>query len=131
MAVSFQIKGVRDFIARLDTTVAEVRKAAEAGLREEAEIEMEEAKRRTPVDTGALRASGHVEQQGLRVTLAFGGPAASYAEKVHEDVEAFHRVGQAKFLESTLKESAPHMTERLAVRIRKKLGGRLRFRRTP
>jgi hypothetical protein len=55
------------------------------------------------------------------VRMAFGGPAAPYAIKVHEDLEAFHRVGQAKFLESVLLESAPHLAQRVSRRIR--LGG--------
>jgi hypothetical protein len=65
---------------------------------------MAAAKKLCPVDTGALRASGFVEipvLKGGRVVLlmGFGGPAASYAYKVHEDLTARHTVGQAKFLE--------------------------------
>lgn len=57
-----------------------------------------------PVDLGTLRASGLVEPpiiEGTKVTVivAFGGPAASYAYIVHEDLEAFHDDGQAKYLE--------------------------------
>ncbi len=90
-------------------------------LNQEAEIELTEAKRRTPVDTGALRASGFVQAATRRwrsmvVTIGFGGAAETYAIYVHENLEAFHRIGQAKFLESTLKESAPYMLERLARR---------------
>jgi hypothetical protein len=88
----------------------------------EAEIEMAEAKQRTPVDTGALRASGVVslpEFSGrqISVSLNFGGPAAPYALVVHEDLEAHHPVGQAKYLESVIVESAPFMAARLARRL--------------
>lgn len=91
-------------------------------LYEEAGIEMTEAKRRTPVDTGALRTSGHVTKPSwsgrkVSVNLYFGGPAAPYAIYVHENEDAFHRVGQAKFLESTLNESAPHFAARVSARI--------------
>lgn len=91
-------------------------------LRAEAEIEMTEAKRRTPVDTGALRGSGHVagpkhSGRDTQVTLAFGGPAAPYALFVHENLDAHHPVGQAKFLEGTLHESAPYLAQRIARRI--------------
>ena len=93
-------------------------------LQAEAEIEMTEAKRRTPVKTGALRGSGHVDKvrrsgRELSVRLAFGGPAAPYAVQVHENLDAWHRVGQAKFLESTVLESAPYMATRVAARIAK------------
>lgn len=92
-------------------------------LVEEAEIEMTEAKRRTPVRTGALRDSGKVrlKQQGsskweFEVQLAFGGPTAPYAVYVHENPWATHPVGQWKFLESTLVESAPYLAARVARR---------------
>lgn len=88
----------------------------------EAQIELTEAKRRTPFLTGALRGSGIVEppvQSGntLSVTIAFGGPAADYAVYVHENLEAHHPVGQAKFLESTLLESAPYLMDRIGKRL--------------
>lgn len=98
-----------------------------AALYQEAQIEMTEAKRRCPVDTGKLRASGRVstpEREGRRisVTLSFGGGAVSYAVYVHENLEANHASppfggGQAKFLESTLSESQPHMAVRIARRV--------------
>lgn len=98
-----------------------------AALRAEAEIEMTEAKRRTPVDTGALRDSGHVTgpdvaAQEATVRLVFGGPAAPYALFVHENLEAFHRVGEAKFLERPLLEAAPHLADRVAARIAREAG---------
>lgn len=93
-----------------------------AALYQEAQIELTESKRRVPVDTGTLRASGQVsrpERRGSKVTvtISFGGAADRYALIVHEDLEAFHKVGQAKYLESVLNESAPYMAERLARRL--------------
>lgn len=104
-----------------------------SALYAEANIEMTEAKRRTPVwnpsrrvpqghAPGTLRASGTVhepEYQGnsVSVKLSFGGEAAAYAVIVHEDLDAFHATGEAKFLESTLNESAQYMAERVARRI--------------
>lgn len=92
----------------------------------EAEIEMAEAKRRTPVDTGALRASGHVStprhSDGVfAIDLAFGGPAAPYAAIVHEDPDAHHPVGQWKYLESVVLESAPHLAARVWERVKEGL----------
>lgn len=125
MALEFDVKGT---LAREFGAIAgAIADAAAAALREEAEIEMTEAKERTPVDTGALRASGHVETPEVSpgevsVTLAFGGPAIGYAIYVHENLEALHPVGQAKFLESVLIESAPHFADRVGTRMRRKLG---------
>lgn len=92
-------------------------------LRQEAEIEMTEAKRRTPVDTGNLRGSEHVEGptmsgRVLRAALVAGGPAAPYAVYVHENLDALHPVGQAKYIESVLLESMPYMADRIARRVR-------------
>lgn len=100
-------------------------------LRDEAEIEMTEAKQRTPVKTGALRASGTVvgptrDGDDIVVVLAFGvvpSVSASYAVEVHENFEMFHRVGQAKFLESVVLESAPFLPARVAARLSARLQG--------
>lgn len=91
-------------------------------LRQEAEIEATEIKKRTPVETGALRASIQVEgpiRDGRKVTckISAGGPAEPYALVVHEDLEAYHKVGEAKYIERPLAESAPHLAERVAKRI--------------
>lgn len=122
MAFSIDLQGFDAVDAKLRALTDGFPEEVARALYAEAEIEMTEAKRRTPVDTGALRASGTVQPpnaQGARiaVTMGFGGAAAPYAVVVHENLEAFHRVGQAKFLESTLRESAPYMAERIARRI--------------
>jgi hypothetical protein len=98
-----------------------LKQAAAAGY-QELEIEMAEMKQRTPVDTGALRSSGFVDlpKIGARdatITLGFGGPAIGYAVPVHENTEANHPVGQAKYMESVLVESEPHLAARIARRM--------------
>lgn len=89
-------------------------------MREEAELIMTEAKRRTPVKTGALRDSGVVMQQGQGAdtvfTLQFGGPAAPYAVYVHYDLTKHHDNGQALFLESAIQEALPGLSDRIAAR---------------
>lgn len=97
---------------------------AEVGraLYQETEIETTEAKKRTPVDTGALRSTVHTEGptvQGRAISTAIvaGGPSAPYALAVHEDLEAFHPVGQAKYIESVINESASHIAARVVQRL--------------
>ena len=94
-------------------------KGAQA-LRSVGEVYMTEAKRRTPVDTGVLRSSGHVvgpEQVGdsWQVRLVFGGPAAPYAAIVHENLNARHPVGQSKYLESVVLEHRNSFGHEVAV----------------
>lgn len=96
---------------------------AAAALYQEALIEQKESMKRTPVDTGTLRNSHETSApywkgKFLNVDIQVGGPAASYAVVVHEDLEAFHRHGEAKFLENTIKESAPYMLARIAKRMK-------------
>ena len=116
-----EINGLKRVAARIDKLVQEGGRRFVAAARAEMEIELTEAKARTPVDTGALRASGHVDgpDGGGRIRVVFGGPAAPYAVKVHEDLSAYHAVGQAKFLESVLLESAPYLAQRIADRMKK------------
>jgi hypothetical protein len=89
----------------------------------ETEIEVKEVKRRTPVDKGPLRASVHQQgpdRSGVRTigtAIVAGGTAAPYAIYVHENLDAFHAVGQAKFIESVILEARPHMGRRVAKRI--------------
>lgn len=94
-----------------------------SALNKEAEIEATECKKRCPVDTGALRASIHAEppkREGRKITsrIVAGGAAAEYALIVHEDLDAYHKNGEAKFIESTLQESASSMAERIAARLK-------------
>jgi hypothetical protein len=91
-------------------------------LRQETEVEATEVKRRTPVDKGTLRGTIHVEgpfREGRRIwtTIVAGGPAAPYAFFVHEDPDAHHEVGQWKYLESVILQSAPHMASRVGARV--------------
>lgn len=122
MSVRFRLKGQDAMARRLKKVVDLVPSEVAKAMYLEMEIEATECKERTPVDTGALRASEHVTlpEQGLKkisVSIVAGGATAPYAIKVHEDLEAHHPVGQAKFIESVLDESAPFMAERIARRV--------------
>lgn len=92
-----------------------------------------------PVDTSALRSSGYVnepvrEGDRVEVTLGYGGPAAkinpktgestdAYALFVHENLEAHHPVGGAKYLELPFNQATRGMKGRVAANIRAKMGG--------
>jgi len=123
------IRGAKEMIATLRKIADKFPDRVGAAIYQEAQIEMTEAKRRTPVDVtenaphpGQLRASGHVaepvrEGRNISVTLSFGGAAKDYAIYVHEMLENFHKIGQAKYLESVLNESRAYMAARIARRI--------------
>jgi hypothetical protein len=126
--IDIQIKGLRDLTRNLQRVGRDLVASAGPALYEEAQVEKLESMRRTPVDTGALRASHDVSQpqtQGrdVSVTISVGGPSAPYAEVVHENMEALHATGQAKFLESTVREAVPHLAARIARRMAAALRG--------
>ena len=92
-------------------------------LYEEANVIFNESQKIVPVDTGALRASGMVhapkkEHNRTSVRVTYGGPAASYALYVHENLYARHASPtQAKYLETPLYRQVPVIIKNLAIRI--------------
>jgi hypothetical protein len=127
--ISGKLFGVKEMRATLKKIADNFPDRVAAAIYREAQIEMTEAKRRTPVDItphaphpGQLRASGTVHEperdgRNISVTLSFGGAAKDYAVFVHENPDAFHPVGQWKYLESVLNESRSSMAARLARRV--------------
>lgn len=99
------------------------RVAMERAGEEFGEIELAEMKDLTPVRYGDLVASGHIEVFWRNMTLVirfiFDMPYAVY---VHEDLEAFHAIGQAKFVEQPLNESKPFVMPRIAASLKRQLG---------
>lgn len=92
---------------------------------------------RTPVMTGALRASHTVSEpeydgdRSVKVVISVGGPSIPYAYRVHENIEANHEAphrgpdgqmytcgGEAKFLESAVREGSEGLGGRLAERMK-------------
>lgn len=125
MSVDLQLKGSKELLRALDKLGPQMREWGGEGLEVEADVELQEARTRTPVLTGRLRDSGYrkpaqVDRQGISVTIGFGGPTAPYAPFVHEQLRP-HATGQAKFLESTVVESARYLAVRVARRIRERL----------
>ncbi len=101
------------------------------GLFIEGERIMSDSKKQVPVDTGALRSTGHVQPPdfsgpSVSVTLGYGGPAAGYAIVVHEDLQARHTVGNALYLERPFLDALPGAQRRLGVTIRGSLRNSLR-----
>lgn len=117
----FKVTGDDIVLKTLDAVAERFAAQLPEALRAELEIEATESQQRTPVDTGALRRSTRVtvDGQGRETvgTIAVGGPAAPYAVYVHENLSAHHPIGQAKFLESTITESAPFLAARIAKRV--------------
>lgn len=92
--------------------MSKVREAIERnldeGLKKAALVLQAEAQKRSPVDTGALRASAFTRRVGgaPNQVVYQVGFTQFYAIYVHENVGANFKVGQAKFLEEPAREMA-------------------------
>jgi hypothetical protein len=110
MAGGFAFKVTTNFFDRMDWLLKLTDVALVGSVYRESERLMTMAKQLTPVDTGNLRASGRVEgpldvsSHGVTYVLAYGGAALEYALRIHEDLNMRHAVGQAKFLETPVRE---------------------------
>ena len=96
-------------------------------LYREGESIMSGAKKQVPVETGTLRNSGFVElpeesSGTLSVTIGFGGAAAPYALRQHEDLTFHHKEGNAKFLALPFYAAKPTMDGRFAAELKTELG---------
>jgi hypothetical protein len=110
MGFSIDVLQDPNFILRLLGLHSDLQRRLASALYMEAERLMTESKEvYVPVDTGTLRTSGHVEpikytgKTSVEVSLGYGGPAAFYALEVHENLNAHHVVGMAKYLETPVR----------------------------
>ncbi len=101
----------------------------ERAIHAEADIQMVEAQRRVPEDSGDLKATGRVQMESgrgeVKAFLTFGNEAdrtGIYAIVQHERLDYAHTKGQAKYLESVLMEAAPGLGQRIANRIHLDMG---------
>lgn len=128
---SIEVLEIPDFGRALDMLKSDVTKALESALYVEGERMMTTSKLECPVDTGTLRSSGHVAPphtdimgHTVTVSLGYGGAAADYALRVHEDLNMHHTVGKAKFLEDPVREAVN--SGRAGMRVEQQLRAALR-----
>ena len=119
-----RIRGSKALQRELKRRAREAPKALAGALFLEAERIMGKSKRLVPVDTGALRASGHVQTpvivgKKVSVTLGYGGAAVPYAVIVHERPARHNAPTQFKYLEMPLNEAIPGMAGRIVRRLRR------------
>ncbi len=115
--LSIKIEGIIPMLNQLKNMEKSVIKTVRATLQSELESWIADAKLLTPVDTGALQASGRVlKPRGTRVfkyTLIFGGVIrkgkfVDYAEHIHET----HAMGG--FLQKVVDARSPSLEARIA-----------------
>lgn len=112
------MKGKDTVVRNLLAAVEKIKGAAAAALYQEGLALDANAVKRTPVDTGRLRASHYVGPPvanggELVVEVGFG---TDYAVFVHERTDLAHKVGEAKFLQNAMNERSAGFLERVQKR---------------
>lgn len=122
--MSKHVIGVKEMKAKMALLGMQFRQSVTRAVTNFGIIEMNEMQERVPMDTGELSNSGFVgkpEIKGNHVTLQLGF-TAPHAMVVHEDLEAKHTNGEAKYLESVLNESEPFFADRVGEDVKRDLG---------
>jgi hypothetical protein len=142
-AITYSVEGFDQLLKNIDGLQQRAEPAGIGALFMEAEAIMADSKEHyVPVDLGPLRASGTVHPPTttggeVHIELSYGGPAAPYAEAVHENPRAgktdgftpsggrrktWAQVGQWKYLETPFLAAQAGMLGRIADRLRGDMG---------
>lgn len=102
-----KLEGFIELTNKLNKSVSQISDTVQSALLDCGNDLQQKAQDLTPVRTGALKASAFTEadKQGKNPSVIVGFEE-EYAIYVHENLEAHHDVGQAKFLEQPLKENS-------------------------
>lgn len=115
------IEGLEQVEANINRLMRDNWKEAKQGLRDEANIIIQKSVRQTPREFGDLRRSATVEETKetkteYELTLGFN---TEYAAAVHENLNAHHDVGKAKYLEDPLMARVDDIPKNIAKRIKR------------
>lgn len=111
---------IRDLQDHYEDRAAEFQKAVERAVEKEARKIKVESQKLAPVDTGFLQSSARVKKTGdAKFVIAY---LASYAMPVHERTEVKHENGEAKFLETAMKDHASKFLPNVKKSVKKDMG---------
>lgn len=133
------VTGVEEVVRKLGHLTRQMKEGVRDALEEEATKIVYASRVYCPVKYGFLRASARIDisvgDKIIGVRVQYGGPEGSgnvgetnpvpvvYALAVHERLDYKHKSPtQAKFLERAFEEAKPGLRQRIANRIRRKLG---------
>ena len=126
-----------EFAKSLEVLLSKVERGTKKATKQACEEILAESIRQVPKDTNTLAKSAFYEIHGkyrnFTATIGYGGngdpinpktgrPASEYMVVVHEDLQAHHPVGKAKFLEDPVREYQRKMRQTYARAIRKETG---------
>ena len=113
--MTLDLTSMRQVQANLERFGDDFEQAVVRGIRARAEKVFGKSQELVPVQWGTLKGSGHVyNPTRWTVIIAYGGPAAPYARRQHEELGYGHKPGkQAKFLEAPFAEEASQWPQAL------------------
>lgn len=117
---SVRVKGLDQVIANLNSEIGNIEGATVGGLLAAGLIIQAEAQGMTPVDTGNLKDSAFTRKAPENEFAVEIGFSAAYAIYVHEDLDAYHEVGQAKFLEVAVENKQQEALQVIAQHVKVK-----------
>jgi hypothetical protein len=114
------LTGDRELRASLESAISEAPKELRKSLKVVGAALLELTQPHVPVKKGKLKASGRfttlvsASRSDIGIRLVYGGPTAPYAVQVHENLQAHHRNGEAKFVERPLMAKKPEIAGDIA-----------------
>jgi hypothetical protein len=94
------------------------KKAAMDGLEEYARAQLLPlADENCPTDSGVMKGTHAVERSDDEVVVGYGGPAAPYTVRQHEDMTLIHPSGEAKWLENAFNATKENAGKIVAQRL--------------
>lgn len=130
-------KSLRELERKLRRACEAAVQGGSEALHEYAKHIMGVSQEQVPTATGTLKASNFIddpvrEGDEVRVRLGYGGEAdqqnpktgqmaSEYMVWVHENLDAEHPIGKAKFLEDPVMESIPELGAKVAMGVREKM----------
>lgn len=112
--MAVKVEGLDEVLRNLNNQMAGIKKRSLPGLKAAGLKVQREAQKRVPVDTGNLKGSAStdtISKDPPAVAISFN---AAYAIFVHENLEANHPVGEAKFLENAVKDLRQEIVDTVA-----------------
>jgi len=104
--MSIAVFGASALLVKLKAYSDETEKGVERGLVKSGLLVQGKSQKLVPVDTAALKNTARTrkENSGFQtvVVVSYG---QNYAVKVHEDLSAFHPIGEAKYLEKAYRRN--------------------------
>lgn len=104
-----EVVGIKHTIRKVRRRGKENKAKLKIGMGKAGRFLLSRSQKVVPIDTGALKRSGNSRvfnnsEDNPIFHVTYGNTSVDYALVVHENLDAFHIVGQAKYLEQPARE---------------------------